>query len=83
MLYEVRIVEPEGHAPKRFELTRESPLQQGDIFMLSDLFFVVRRVRAAREGVRRRGGAADGRAGGRKLYGDYATLASGQASRAG
>ena len=47
MLYEVRIVEPAGHVPKRVELTRESPLQEGDMFMLRDLFFVVRRVRAA------------------------------------
>ena len=49
MLYEVRIVEPVGHVPKRFELARESPLHEGDMFMLRDLFFVVRRVSAAQE----------------------------------
>ena len=49
MLYEVQIVEPAGHVPKRFELIRESPLHEGDMFMLRDLFFVVRRVRAAQE----------------------------------
>ena len=48
MLYEVWIVEPVGHVPKRFEFTRESPLHEGDVFLVRDLFFVVRRVRGAR-----------------------------------
>ncbi len=49
MLYEVRIVEPVGHVPERFELSRESPLHEGDMFLVRDLFFVVRRVRAAQK----------------------------------
>ena len=49
MLYEVRIVEPEGHVPRRFEFTRETPFQQGDMFMLRDLFFLVRRVHTAQQ----------------------------------
>jgi hypothetical protein len=56
MLYEVRIVEPGGHVPKRFELSRESPLHESEMALLRDLFFVVRRVRGAQEEF---GGAAE------------------------